>query len=133
MPRVADHWVLGGITLVGGMVGLAALARNPAAQSADLARPPDWWPFDLPSWRALVRIAPLGAAEGVIWGARFILLGLSDSTAVDVVGTALQVLIVIILLLMVTVALFNRPGMLVSPGLRELPGALEEWRAGGSR
>ena len=133
MPRVADHWVLGGITLVGGMVGLAALARNPAAQSAALTRPADWWPFDLTSWRALVRIALLGAAEGVIWGARFILLGLSDSTAIDAVETVLQILVVITLLLMVTVALFNRPRIFVSPGLRELPGALEEWRAGDSR
>jgi hypothetical protein len=128
MPWVVDHWVLGGITFVGGLFGLAALARNPAAQSAGLDSPADWWPFDLPSWRALVRIAPLGAAEGVIWGAWFILQGLSDSTALDAAETVLQVLIVITLVLMVIVALYNRPRMFVSPPLRELPGALEEWR-----
>jgi hypothetical protein len=131
MPWVVDHWILGGITLVGGVIGLVALARNPAAQRSALNRPAAWWPFDLPSWRALVRIAPLGAAEGVIWGAWFILQGMSDSTAVDAAETALQVLIVIALGLMVTVALFNRPRIAVGPQLRELPGALEEWRAEG--
>ena len=54
-----EHWLLGGATLVGGLFGLVTIARNPAALSADLDRPPDWWPFDPPTWRALVRIAPV--------------------------------------------------------------------------
>jgi hypothetical protein len=128
---VLDHWVLGGVTLVGGLVGLVMLARNPAGQNADLGRPAEWWPFDLVSWRALVRIAPVGAAEAVIWGAWYIVAGLSPSTVVDAFQSGLQVLVVIALGLLVTVALFNRPRILVSPSLRGLPGALEEWRSGG--
>jgi hypothetical protein len=127
-----EHWLLGGATLVGGLFGLATIARNPAGLSADLDRPPDWWPFDLPTWRALVRIAPVGAAEGVVWGAWFIVEGLSDSGPVDAVEVALQALILIALAALVTVALFNRPRMLVSPLLRERPGLIEEWGSGGS-
>ena len=51
---------------------------------------------------------------------------------VDIVETALQVLVVLALVLMVAVALFNRSRMLVSPPLRDLPGAREEWRAQGA-
>jgi hypothetical protein len=128
-----DHWILGGLTLVGGLFGLAVLLRDPATPPAELDRPPDWWPFDLPAWRALVRIAPLGAAEGTIWGAWFIANGLTDSAAVDALETVLQVLVAVALALIVTVALFNRPRALVLPPLRPLPGAIEEWRAGGAR
>jgi hypothetical protein len=124
---VIEHWLLGGVTLAGGLFGLAAIARNPAGVAGDVDRPVDWWPFDLPSWRALVRIAPLGALEGAVWGAWFIADGLSDSTPVDIVETALQVALIVVLAAMVAVALYNRPRTLVSPALRDLPGAVEEW------
>jgi hypothetical protein len=124
-----EHWVLGGLTLLGGLFGLVTMLRNPAGLNADLHRPPDWWPFDLPSWRALVRIAPVGAAEGVVWGAWFIVNGLPDSRGVDTAETVLQVLVVAATAALVSVALFNRPGTLVLPRMRELPGALEEWRS----
>ena len=132
IPCVLDHWLLGGVTLLGGVVGLATMSRNPDGLRVQVTSAPDWWPFDLPAWRALVRIAPVGAAEGVVWGAWFIADGLPDSAFVDTVETALQVLVVLALVLMVAVALFNRPQMLVSPPLRNLPGALEEWRAQGA-
>ena len=108
------------------------MSRNPDGLRVQVTSAPDWWPFDLPAWRALVRSAPVGAAEGVVWGAWFIADGLPDSAFVDTVETALQVLVVLALVLMVAVALFNRPQMLVSPPLRNLPGALEEWRAQGA-
>jgi hypothetical protein len=129
---VVDNWLLGGIAVVGGLVGLATMVRRPAGLSTDLARPAGWWPFDLPAWRALVRIAPLGAAEAVVWGAWFIAAGLPDSTPVDAIETVLQVLVLLALASLVTVALFNRPRILVSPPLRDLPGALEEWRSQGA-
>jgi hypothetical protein len=126
---VIDNWLLGGVTLLGGLVGLAAILRNPDGLSADLDRPPDWWPFDLPGWRALVRIAPVGAAEGIVWGAWFITNGLSDSTAVGAAETALQALVVAATVLLVSVALFNRPRAIVLPRMRGLPGAIEEWQS----
>jgi hypothetical protein len=76
---------------------------------------------------------PAGGRGRCDLGGGFILKGLTDSTAIDAVETVLQVLIVITLVLMVTVALFNRPRMPVSPALRDFPGALEEWRVGDSR
>jgi hypothetical protein len=124
-----EHWLLGGLTLLGGLFGLVTIARNPAGLSADLDHPPEWWPFDLPTWRALVRIAPVGAAEGVVWGAWFIVEGLPDSGAVDAVETALQALVLLALAALGAVALFNRPRILVSPPLRDLPGLIEEWRS----
>jgi hypothetical protein len=127
--RVIDHWLLGGVTLVGGLYGLVAIIRHPAGLAADVTRPAGWWPFDLPSWRALVRIAPVGAAEGVVWGAWFIAEGLPDSGPVDAVEAVLQVLMLAALTALLAVALFNRPRILVSPPLRALPGALEEWRS----
>jgi len=126
---VIEHWVVGGVTLLGGLVGLATMLRNPDGLSVDLHRPPDWWPFDLPSWRALVRIAPVGAAEGIVWGAWFIVNGLPDSGGVDTVEVVLQVLVVAATVLLVSVALVNRPGTLVLPRMREFPGVLEEWRS----
>jgi hypothetical protein len=123
-----DHWLLGGVGVIGGVYGLVALIRRPAGLVADLSRPAEWWPFDLPSWRALVRIAPVGAAEGVLWGAWFIAEGLPDSGAVDAVEAVLQVLMLAALAALIAVALFNRPRILVSPPLRELPGAIEDWR-----
>jgi hypothetical protein len=126
---VIDNWLLGGVTLVGGLFGLVSIIRRPTGVAAEINRPPEWWPFDLPSWRALVRIAPVGAAEGVIWGAWFIAAGLADSGPVDAVQAVLQVLIVVALVALLAVALFNRPRILVSPPLRELPGAIDEWRS----
>jgi hypothetical protein len=124
---VLDHWLLGGVTLVGGLCGLVAIVRHPAGLAADITRPAGWWPFDLTSWRALVRIAPVGAAEGVIWGAWFIAAGLPESGPVDAVEAVLQVLVLVALGCLLAVALFNRPRILVSPALRDLPGAVEEW------
>jgi hypothetical protein len=129
IPGVIDHWLLGGVAMVGGLFGLATIARHPAGLAADLTRPVEWWPFDLPSWRALVRIAPMGAAEAVVWGAWFIAAGLADSGPVDTVEAVLQILVLLALASLVAIALFNRPRILVSPPLRELPGAIEEWRS----
>jgi hypothetical protein len=98
--------------------------------AADIQHPAGWWPFDLPSWRALVRIAPVGAVEGVVWGVWFIAEGLPDSGLVDAVEAVLQVLMLAALASLLSIALFNRPRILVSPPLRELPGAIDEWRSG---
>ena len=117
------------MAVVGGLFGLVAMVRRPAGLAADITRPAGWWPFDLPSWRALVRIAPVGAAEGVVWGVWFIAAGLPDSVPVDTVEAVLQVLMLAALASLLAVALFNRPRIFVIPPLRELPGAIEEWRS----
>jgi hypothetical protein len=93
-----------------------------------LFRAPEWWPFDMPAWRALVRAGPVGAVDGILAAAKYGVSGLGESAARDVVDTALEVLIVVVLLLMVAVGLFNRPSALVAPALRRFPGAVDEWR-----
>ena len=65
------------------------------------------------------------------WGAWFFVAGLPDAGPVDIIQAVLQVLVLVALGSMLTVALYNRPRMLVSPPLRELPGAIEEWRSSG--
>jgi hypothetical protein len=45
--------------------------------------------------------------------------------ALDVV---LSVLATLSLVLLLVVALFNRPRFLVAPGMRELPGLVDEWK-----
>jgi hypothetical protein len=46
----------------------------------------------------------------------------------QVVEVLVAILVAIALLLTAAVALYNRPKFLVSPHLRELPGAVDEWK-----
>ena len=46
----------------------------------------------------------------------------------DVAAVVLAVLAGVALLVGAAVALYNRPRLLVAPHLRELPGAVDEWR-----
>ena len=58
----------------------------------DVHRAPESWPFDLPSWRALVRARPMGAVEAPFMGAAIIFSALEDTAAtqaLEVVFTGL--------------------------------------------
>jgi hypothetical protein len=116
-----EGWVIGGVMVVAGLYALRVLWSEWRGENGpDLYRAADWWPFDLPLWRALVRSGPIGAIEAPLVGAVYIASG-----PLDVV---LSVLATLSLVLMLVVALFNRPSLLVAPGMRELPGLVDEWR-----
>lgn len=62
--------------VVGGVLAFAALYAVRAAWSewrggaaAAARRAPDWWPFRMPLWRALVRSGPIGATEAPLLAA----------------------------------------------------------------
>jgi hypothetical protein len=119
---VPPDWILGSVTVVAGLYAFRELWTGWRGEDGrPLSRAPDWWPFDLPLWRALVRSGPLGAAEAPLLAGAYLASG-----ALDVVFSALATLA---LVLMVVVALFNRPAFLVAPGLRGLPGLVDEWKA----
>jgi hypothetical protein len=116
-----ERWVIGGVVVVGGLYALRVIWSEWRGENGpDLYRAADWWPFDLPLWRALLRSGPIGAVEAPLLGAVYI-----ASEPIDVV---LSVLATLSLALMLVVALFNRPRVLVAPGMRELPGLVDEWR-----
>ena len=116
-----ERWIIGGIVLVAGLYALRVLWSDWRGENRpDLYQAPDWWPFDLPLWRALVRSGPIGAVEAPLLGGVYIASG-----PLDVV---LSVLATLSLILMLVVALLNRPRFLVAPALRELPGLLDEWK-----
>ncbi len=94
---------------------------------ADPYRAPDWWPFDLPTWRGLLRAGPVGAVEAVFFAARYA-ASLPEGSAADALETVLGVLIALTVALMVVVALYNRPAWAVPPALRGFPGAIDEWQ-----
>ena len=122
------RWTLGVVTLAAGLYALSALrAEWRGEREIDVHRAPEWWPFDLPSWRALVRAGPMGAVEAPFMGAAIIFSALEDTAATQALEAVFTGLAVVALALAVIVGLFNRPVVLVSPRLREFPGAVEEW------
>jgi hypothetical protein len=119
---VPPDWIIGGVVIGAGLFAIRALWSEWRVDgSAKLHRAPDWWPFDLPLWRALVRSGPVGAAEAPLLGGAYVASGPLDPV--------FAVLATLALVLMLVVALFNRPKLLVAPGLRDLPGLVDEWRA----
>lgn len=99
------------------------------ARLSDPNNAPDWFPFDLIWWRALVRSGPAGTVEGPLVATGYVVSGLNSWSAQQAVEVLIAVLISVALLLTVVVALYNHPKRLVAPYLRELPGALDELRA----
>ena len=96
-----ERWIIGGIVLVAGLYALRVLWSDWRRENPpDLYQAPDWWPFDLPLWRALVRSGPIGAVEAPLLGGVYIASG-----PLDVV---LSVLATLSLVLMLVVALLNR-------------------------
>jgi hypothetical protein len=94
------------------------------AGGADPFAPPEWWPFDQPAWRGLIRTGPVAAVEGLLVGARSLASLLPAPAALDAV---FQAAILLTLALMALVFLYNRPAWTVAPRLRALPGAIAEW------
>ena len=121
-------WTLGVVTLVAGLFALFALrAEWRGEREIDVHHAPDWWPFDMPAWRALVRAGPMGAVEAPFAGALIVVSALDDTAVTQTLEVLLTAAVVVALALMVIVGLFNRPAALVPPRLRAYPGALEEW------
>jgi hypothetical protein len=116
---VFERWIIGGVVLVAGLYALRVLWWEWRGEGQpDLYQAPDWWPFDLPLWRALVRSGPIGAVEAPLLGGVYLASGVLD--------VVLSVFVALSLVLTLVVALFNRPRFLVAPGLRELPGLIGE-------
>ncbi len=107
---------------------LVARAEWGGGTGADPYRAPDWWPFDLPTWRALLRAGPVGAVEAVFFAARYASSLPEGSPAADALETALGVLIALTVALMVLIGLYNRPAWAVPPPFRRFPGAIDEWQ-----
>jgi len=121
-------WTLGVVTLVAGLFAIFALgAEWRGEREIDVHHAPDWWPFDMPAWRALVRAGPMGAVEAPFAGALIVVSALDDTAVAQTLEVLLTAAVVVALALMVIVGLFNRPAALVPPRLRAYPGALEEW------
>jgi hypothetical protein len=126
---VADRWIIGGLTLAAGLYGLYALRSEWRGEGEINVRDaPDWWPFDLPAWRALIRSAPMGALEAPFMGAAIIVSGLDDTPLTDALSILFYGLATLVLALLILVGLFNRPATLVAPRFRRFPGAIDEWR-----
>ncbi len=121
-----------GLAVVAAAVYGVHVARSEwrGAGGADPDTPPEWWPFDLPAWRGLIRTGPVAAVEGLLVGARSLASLLPAPGALDAV---LQGAILLTLALMVLVALDNRPTWAVAPRFRAMPGALAEWHSAGSQ
>jgi hypothetical protein len=60
--------------------------------------------------------------------AGYVVAGFDNSSAQEVVEVIVAALAAIALLLTAAVALYNRPKLLVAPHLRELPGAVDEFK-----
>ena len=126
------------ITYVVACVGvLFFIGRLPRIWRGDLDRyqVPTTWLWDPIIWRALIRAGP-----AALPGAITMIVGLPVLLSVPeqpqggfarplVVAIPFLVLFVLSVLLMVCVALFNRPRFIVAPHLRQAPGALAEYAA----
>jgi hypothetical protein len=50
-----ERWVIGVVVVLAGLYALRVLWSEWRGENGpDLYRAPDWWPLDLPVWRALV-------------------------------------------------------------------------------
>jgi hypothetical protein len=121
-------WIIGGLTLFAGLYGLYALRREWRGAGDSVRDAPDWWPFDPPAWRGLLRSAPVGALEAPFAGAAIIVSELEGTPATDAVGFVLYAAVILTFALFILVGLFNRPAALVAPRFRAFPGAIDEWR-----
>lgn len=97
--------------------------------------PPRWWLWGDAGWRACARAspcAPVGLWFLLATGAGFGLADVVDSTsATDVLtdmATGAFILAMLTVVVGLSVALFNRPRLVVAPHQRAERGALVEWR-----
>ena len=119
---MTERWIIAGVIAATSLYALRGFWSEWRGKSTtDPYRAPDWWPFDLVWWRALVRSGPAGTIEGPLVAAGYVVSGFDTSSAQDVVEVIVAVLAAIALLLTAAVALYNRPKLLVPPHLRELP------------
>lgn len=114
----------------------------PSDEPARVSTPPVWWRYGDVSWRGYVRVIPFGGLVGgtflVLEAWCFMLLTsfgqfqfVSNQAARDWLGWGLTIGfagLVVSFLLSMSVFLFNQPKLLVPPGLRHQPGAIEVWR-----
>jgi hypothetical protein len=109
--------------------GVRAMWRGPVRLFAE---PFPWWVWGAPLWRAYVRgMVAVGTTFVVDLLAVMVLIWAPDADAVLVAAVSVLVLSLAVgFLLMLTVALFNRPRAVVPPYLRDQPGALAEWFGG---
>jgi len=105
-----------------------ARAEWGAGDGADPFQAPEWWPFDLTLWRALLRAGPVGAVEAVFFAGRYVASLPDDSAVADAIATGFGVLIAVTVALIVAVGLYNRPAWAVAPRFRRFPGAIDEWQ-----
>lgn len=96
--------------------------------------PYSWWIFGRPAWHAYGRAVPLTLPAL----ASLVLISLAAALSTDSpVRIGILVLgylgLALSLLVLVRIALFNRPKRLVPPHAREAPGLLEELRMQGRR
>ncbi len=123
------RWVIAGVIVATSLYALREFwSEWRGTRTTDPHRAPDWWPFDLVWWRALVRSGPAGTIEGPLVATGYVVSGLDSWSAQQVVEIIVGVLAAGALLLPAAVALYNRPKLLVPPHLRELPGAVDEWK-----
>ncbi len=126
---MTERWVIAGVIAATSLYALRGFWSEWRGRSVtDPHRAPDWLPFDLVWWRALVRSGPAGTIEGPLVAAGYVVSGLDSWSAQQVVEVIIAVLAAVALLLTGAVALYNRPKRLVPPHLRELPGAVDEWK-----
>lgn len=119
---MTERWIIAGVIAATSLYALRGFWSEWRGKSTtDPYRAPDWWPFDLVWWRALVRSGPAGTIEGPLVAAGYVVSGFDTSSAQEVGEVIVAVLAAIALLLAAAVALYNRPKLLVPPHLRELP------------
>jgi hypothetical protein len=107
---------------------LPSVWRNERGLHMDTPAP--WWPWGGPSWRTFVRIWPTFAVTLFVWLATVVATGIApDGSAADTVATAVGgTASILMIVFWFTVALLNRPRLLVVPHLRDQPGLLDERR-----
>jgi hypothetical protein len=141
--------VLALVILTGGMLFLYLRVLTgegrsrlwPSGEPAWYAKAPPWWRYGDVAWRGYARALAFG---GVI-GGTFLVLALwcfmlltslgsfefvSDKSARDWLGWGLTVGfagLIASAIVSMSIVLTNRPRMLVPPGLRDQPGAIDEW------
>ena len=125
----SGEWLIAAFLVVTSVVALGAASREwRGTDGADPFRAPDWWPADMPLWRALIRAGPTGAVESLFVAGGFVFALIEGSALADALEIAFRVLVIATIALLVLVGLYNRPSPLVAPRLRRYPGVLAEWK-----
>ena len=126
-----DWIAYGGFTVI----LLVALCRLPRVWRGDMDRMspvPPGWPWSPIAWRAVIRSGPAAILGGITMVVGLPVLLIAPERAEGgfarplVVVVPFLVLFALSVLLMLSVALFNRPAFLVAPHLREAPGVFAE-------